>query len=431
MTVASPAADSHVDSWYLATAKGFRDRPALAGDLAVDACVIGGGYTGLSAALHLAERGLSVALLEAHRVGWGAAGRNGGQVGSGQRVDEAELERRFGAGRARELWDLAEEAKHRVRELVARHAIDCDLRPGQLITAAKPLHDRWMRERHEFLANRYGYGDVRYVGSDELRQMLGSSAFHGGLFDAGAFHLHPLNYALGLALACESAGVQIFERTPALGHDGAAPATIRAPGGTVGAGIVVLACDGYLGSLEPRIAAANMPINNFIVATAPLGAERARTVIRDDVCVHDTRFVVNYFRLSADHRLLFGGGENYRAGMPGDIAAFVRPYLLKIFPQLADVAIDYAWGGALGITRTRLPHVGRLGPNVYYAQGYSGHGISIGTLSGQLIAEAAAGTLGRFDVMAQLPAPKWPGGALLRPPLLALGMLWYALRDRL
>ena len=431
MTVVRPAADSHVDSWYLATARGLRDRPAFAGDISVDACVIGGGYTGLSAALHLAERGLSVVLLEARRVGWGASGRNGGQVGSGQRVDEADLEKRFGPTRARALWDLAEEAKNSVRTLITRHGIECDLKSGQLITAAKPVHDRWLRERYEFLWNRYGYSDARYVGPAELREMLGSSDCHGALLDQGAFHLHPLNYALGLARACEAAGVRIFENTRALAYEGSGPAVVRVPDGKVRAGLVVLACDGYLGQLEPRIAAANMPINNFIVATAPLGDERARSVIRDDVCVHDTRFVVNYFRLSSDRRLLFGGGENYRSGMPRDLAAFVRPYLLRVFPQLSDVAIDYAWGGALGITRTRLPHVGRIGANVYFAQGYSGHGISIGTLSGQLIAEAATGTLERFDLMAGLPAPKWPGGALLRPPLLALGMLWYALRDRL
>jgi gamma-glutamylputrescine oxidase len=206
---------------------------------------------------------------------------------------------------------------------------------------------------------------------------------------------------------------------------------VRTGKGEVIARHVVLGCDGYLGNLEPRIASRIMPINNFIVATEPLGEERARSLIRDDVCVHDTRFVVNYFRLSADRRLLFGGGENYRAGFPPDIHAFVRPYVLKVFPQLADAAIEHAWGGALGISRTRLPHVGRLPPNVYFAQGFSGHGISIGTLAGELIAEAVAGTAERFDVLARLPAPAWPGGTLLRWPLLALGMLYYGLRDRI
>lgn len=419
------------DSWYLDTARGLRLRPKLRAAEKADVCVIGGGYTGLSAALHLAERGYDVILLEAHRVGWGAAGRNGGQVGSGQRRDESELESMLGREAARRLWDLAEEAKGIVRERVERHGIDCDLRPGQLIAAAKPAQDEDLRKRADKLARDYDYAQARYVPAAELPAMLGSRAFSGGLLDTGAMHLHPLNFTLGLAGACDAAGVRIYEHSAALDYTLASPASVRTEQGEVTARHVVLGCDGYLGKLEPRIAARIMPINNFIIATAPLGAERARSLIRDDVCVHDTRFVVNYFRLSADGRLLFGGGENYRGGFPADIAAFVRPYMLGVFPQLADVAIDRAWGGTLGISRTRLPHVGRLPPNVFFAHGFSGHGISIGMLAGKLIAEAVAGTTERFDVLARLPAPAWPGGTLLRWPLLALGMLYYSLRDRL
>jgi gamma-glutamylputrescine oxidase len=417
-------------SYYEISAHGRRDRPALGDDIDADVCVIGGGYTGLSAALHLAERGYAVVLLEAHEVGWGAAGRNGGQVGSGQRRDEAELEARFGRDTARRLWDLAEEAKRMVRERIARHAIDCDLKPGQLITAAKPGHAEDLRRRAGRLAEVYGYSQAQFVAREELPRHIASRAFHGALLDGGAMHLHPLDYALGLARACEEAGVRIFEQSRVLDYTHSEPARVRTAQATVTAGHVVLGCDGYLGRLEPRIASRNMPINNFIVATAPLGEARALSLIPGDVCVHDTRFVVNYFRLSADRRLLFGGGENYRAGFPADIAAFVRPYLLRVFPQLADVPIDYAWGGTLGISRTRLPHLGRLPPNVFFAQGYSGHGISIATLAGGLIAEALAGSAERFDLMARLPAPAWPGGTLLRWPLLALGMLYYALRDR-
>lgn len=418
-------------SWYAASARGVRARPRLEGRIVADACVIGGGYTGLSAALHLAERGYDVVLLEAEQVGWGAAGRNGGQVGSGQRRDEGELTQRFGLEMARRLWMLGEEAKALVRERVARHAIDCDPKNGQLITAARAADAVALRRRPERLARDFGYDAMRWIPPGELPAMLASRIFHGALLDAGALHLHPLNYALGLALAAEAAGVRIFEHSAALGYAPGAPLTVRTGTGEVAARCLVLGCDGYLGRLEPRIAAHIMPINNFIVATAPLGAAGARALIRDDVCVHDTRFVVNYFRLTADHRLLFGGGENYRRGFPPDIAAFVRPYLLRVFPQLAGVGIDYAWGGALGISRTRLPHLGRLGANVYFAQGFSGHGISIGSLAGQLIAEAVAGETGRFDLMARLPAPAWPGGTLLRWPLLVLGMLYYALRDRL
>lgn len=429
--MAPATAAGYPDSWYAATARGVVDHPPLRGTARADACVIGGGYTGLSAALHLAERGYSVVLLEARRVAWGAAGRNGGQVGSGQRRDEAELEALLGREWAHRLWDLAGEAKALVRDRVARHGIDCDLRTGQLVAAAKPRHAGHLRERAEKLARDYGYTAARYLPPAELEQVLAARGYHGALLDEGALHLHPLNYALGLAAACVAAGVRIHEHSAALSCTRADPAVVRTAEGEVTARHVVLGCDGYLGRLEPRIASRIMPINNFIVATEPLGAERARALIRDDACVHDTRFVVNYFRLSADRRLLFGGGENYRAGFPPDIAAFVRPYLLGVFPQLADARITHAWGGALGISRTRLPHVGRLAPNVFFAQGFSGHGISIGTLAGALIAEAVAGTAERFDLLARLPAPAWPGGTLLRWPLLALGMLWYAARDRL
>ena len=384
------------DSYFLATARGLKLRPQLRERVTADVCVIGAGYTGLSAALALAERGYAVVLLEAHRAGWGAAGRNGGQVGSGQRKDESELEAEFGRERARQLWDLAEESKDLVRLRVARHNIDCDLTPGQLIVAAKPAHAIAMRSRAEKLGRDYGYHDARYVPQAELPSMLGSQVFFGGLLDRGAMHLHPLNYALGLANACEHAGVRLYEHSAALDYTLADPASVRTDKGEVTARFIVLGCDGYLGNLEPRIAGRIMPINNFIIGTAPLGEERARSLIRDDICVHDTRFVVNYFRLSADRRLLFGGGENYRAGFPPDIRAFVRPYMLKVFPQLAGAAIEYAWGGTLGISRTRLPHVGRLPPNIFFAHGFSGHGISIGTLAGQLIAEAVAGTAERF-----------------------------------
>jgi gamma-glutamylputrescine oxidase len=419
------------DSYYLATARGLKPRPQLRGRVTTDVCVIGGGYAGLSAALQLAERGFDVVLLEAHRAGWGAAGRNGGQIGSGHRKDEAELEARFGRELARRLWNLSEQAKALVRRRIARHNIDCDLTAGQLIVAAKPAHAEILRRRADKLVRDYEYPDARYVTPAELPSMLGSRAFFGGLLDAGAMHLHPLNYALGLAAACEEAGVRLYEHSAALGYTRTDPASVRTAMGEVSARYIVLGCDAYLEGLEPRIATRVMPINSFMIATGPLGEERARSLIRDDVCVHDTRFVVNYFRLSADRRLLFGGGESYGRELPRDIGALVRPRMLKIFPQLADVPVAHAWGGALGISRSRLPHVGRLPPNVFFAQGFSGHGISLGTLAGVLIAEAVGGTAERFDVLARLPAPAWPGGTVLRWPLLVLGMLYYGLRDRL
>jgi gamma-glutamylputrescine oxidase len=416
-------------SWYAATAAPLRRFPPLAGEVEADVCVVGGGYTGLSAALHLAEAGYDVVLLEAQRVGFGASGRNGGQVGSGQRRDQDWLERRLGAARARMLWDMAEEAKALVRALVARHGIACELRPGIIHAAHRPAHAAEYRAEAEKLARDYGYDLVEPLDRAGLAALLDSPAYFGGALDRGGAHLHPLNYALGLARAAAAAGARICEgsRAEAIGEG----PEVRTAAGRVRARFLLVACNGYLGGLLPAVAARVMPINNFIVATAPLGEARARGLIRNDAAVADSRFVVNYFRLSADRRLLFGGGESYGWRFPADIAEVVRPRMLGVFPQLADVAIEYAWGGTLAITVNRLPAFQRLGPGVFSVGGYSGHGVALATLAGKLMAEAVQGTAGRFDVFARLPQRDFPGGAALRWPLLVLAMSWYALRDRL
>ena len=422
-------AGAHPSSWYVATARGLVEYPVLRGALTADVCVVGAGYTGLSTALHLAERGYSVVVLEAQRVGWGASGRNGGQIGTGQRREEAWLEARFGLDTARQLFCLAEESKALVRARISRHAIDCEPGSGQLLCAAKPAHMDALKRRADKLARDYDYPYQRCVARSELSGMLGSSLYVGASLDAQAMYLHPLNYALGLARACTDAGVRIFEQSAVSGHGGAVPLTVRTVGGEVRTRCMVLACNGYLDALQPRLAATIMPINNFIVATEPLGEQRCRELIRDPVAVHDTLFVLNYFRLSADGRLIFGGGENYRRGFPADIAGFVRRYMLRVFPQLGGVRIDYAWGGRLAVTTNRMPHLGRLGPDVYFAQGYSGHGVAMATLAGQLLAEAVAGSSEGFDVFARLRHHRFPGGARLRTPALALAMAWEQLRD--
>lgn len=430
VSAVSPSPESgYPSSYYAATAKGLMPPLRLAESLRVDACIIGGGYTGLSTALHLRERGYSVALLEARRAGWGASGRNGGQIGSGQRQDEADLEQSLGTEMARQLWDSAEAAKSLVRELIQRHNIDCDLSPGQLVTAAKPSHAPELEARVERLSRHYGYDQIRYLSPAQLRDQLASDLYHGATLDSGAMHLHPLNFALGLARACREAGVQLFEDTTVTGYSRDTPTVVETATGRVTADHLIIACNGYLDRLEPRLAGRIMPINNYIVATAPLPEPTA--LIRDRVCVHDTRFVVNYFRLSADGRLLFGGGETYRRRFPDDIAGFVRPYLLRVFPQLAGTSIDYAWGGTLAITLSRLPHIGRLMPQQYFAHGFSGHGVATGCFAGKLVAEAIAGDHAGFDLFAALPIRSFPGGTLLRWPGLVAGMLWYALRDRL
>lgn len=427
---ASAPPEEHPPSWYLATARGLAEHPPLAGATTADVCVVGAGYTGLSTALHLAERGYSVVVLESRRVGWGASGRNGGQLGTGQRREEGELETLFGREAARQLFQLGLAGRDLVRDLVGRHAIDCDLTPGQLLCAAKPEHAAGLADRAAKLERDYGYRQQRVLGRTELRGLVDSPVYHGGVLDSGAAHVHPLNYALGLARACVAAGVRIHEQSPVTGYAGAGPVLVRTGQGEVRARHLVLGCNGYLDALEPRIADRIMPINNFLLATAPLGPLATR-LIADPACVHDTLFVVNYFRLSPDGRLIFGGGENYTRRFPADLKGFVRRQMLRIFPQLSAVPIDYAWGGTLAITMNRLPHLGRLAPNVYFAQGYSGHGIATATLAGQLMAEAIAGTAERFDVFARLPPPPFPGGTLLRWPGQVLGMLWFALRDRL
>ena len=431
LLTANDRAGAYPPSWYAATASPLPPFPALAGTEAADVCVVGGGYTGLSAALHLAEAGFSVVLVEAQRVGWGASGRNGGQMGSGQRRDQDWLEGRFGEARARALWDMAEEAKALVRGLVARFGIACDLKPGIISAACRAGEVAGYHAEAEKLARDYGYGALEPLDRAGIEAMLGTRAYHGGVLDRGAGHLHPLNYALGLARAAAAAGVRIFEGSRAEAVAPGVQPEVRTGRGAVRARFVVVAGNGYLGGLVPEVAARVMPINNFIVATAPLGAEAARALIRDDVAVADLRFVVNYFRLSHDHRLLFGGGESYGWRFPRDIAGVVRPRMLGVFPQLADTAIEHAWGGTLAITVTRMPAFQRIGPTVFSAAGYSGHGVALATLAGKLMAEAVQGTAGRFDLFAALPQPRFPGGAALRWPLLVLAMSWYALRDRL
>jgi gamma-glutamylputrescine oxidase len=403
----------------------------LQGDERADVCVIGAGYSGLSAALHLAERGYSVILLDAERVAFGASGRNGGQLGTGHRKDQRELEEKLGREWAHRLWSLAEDSVATVKGLIEKHKIDCDLKPGVLQAAWKRGETAWLEEEAAHMASEYGYDQLQFIPPSDMRDHVASERYHGGLLDKGAAHLHPLNYALGLARAAKNAGVRIFENSRVTKIDHTDPATIHTAAGKVTANFAILACNGYLKNLEPRIAGRIMPVNNFIIATEPLGEAGAKALIPHDVAVQDTKFVIDYYRLSVDGRLLFGGGENYSARFPKDIAAFVRKPMLRVFPHLADVKIDYAWGGTLAITMPRLPDFGRLAPNVIYAQGFSGQGINIATLAGKLMAEAVAGQAERFDCISELKVPNFPGGTWLRYPGLMAGVLWYTLQDRL
>jgi gamma-glutamylputrescine oxidase len=418
---------AHPRSWYVESAPPFADQPPLEGETQADVCIIGAGYTGLSAALHLAGRGASVVVLEAQRVGWGASGRNGGQVGVGQRVDQLKLEKLCGRETARAAWEIGRDAAALVRELIARHDIDCAFRPGVMYVNHRPRFDAEARRYAARMAERYGH-DAEYLPPEEVAARLGARGVHGGVLEPSGGHLHPLAYARGLARAALAAGARIHEGTEALEIDGTA---VRTPRGRVKAETVIVAANGYLGRLLPEVAGRIMPINNFVLATEPLEEGFARTLIRDDVAVADSRFVVNYYRLSHDRRMIFGGGESYGWRFPIDLKGYVRRRMLRVFPQLARARVTHAWGGTLAITPTRLPVWGEVRPGVFNASGFSGSGVALGTMAGPILAEALAGDRRRLEVMARLPAPSFPGGTLLRRPTLIAAMLLARLRDAL
>ncbi len=428
---ANDRAGQYPPSWYAATATGPAPQPAVAGDLTCDVCVVGAGFTGLSTALHLRERGYDVILLDAQRVGFGASGRNGGQVGTGQRVEQDDLEKMVGIASALRLWHLSLQSVALVRELAAKHAPDAGWTPGIISASHRARYVPHYAAYAEKLNRDYAYDLIRPLDRDEMRAKVGSPAYYGGMVDLGGGHLHPLRFAFGLARACLQAGVRIFEQSRVTAIEPGTPATVRVGAARITAGHVVLGCNGYMGNLQPQVAARVMPINNFIVATEPLSDAQATGLIRDREAVADSKFVINYFRLSEDNRMLFGGGETYGYRFPADIAALVRKPMTEIFPQLADVRIDHAWGGTLGITANRMPHFARLSGNILSLSGYSGHGVAMATLAGQIAAEAVAGQAERFDIMAQVPTHRFPGGAAMRWPLMVLAMVWFSLRDRL
>ena len=419
--------DPLANSYYAATVHRWRSSYEMGEDLSFDVAVIGGGFTGLSAALACAERGFSVILIEREHIGFGASGRNGGQLIPGLRWTASELEDEFGRDRADALFDLCWR-ENRVKARIAKHGIDCDLKPGHLEAAWTPKDFGTMRREAEFLATRFGYqSDI--VAKTDMGGHIASPLYHGGIHDPQGGHFHPLNYAIGLARAAEAAGGRIWEgeRVHRITDNPEGPdvVTDRAH---VGAHYVIDATDSWIGEVEPALGRYTVPIMNYNVATAPLA--NADALLPSDAAVADSRFVLNYFRLSADKRLIFGGGESYSQVPPADIAAFVRPYMAEVFPQIAEAKIDYGWGGVVAVTLNRLPHIGRRG-NIFHAHGFSGHGALVTTIAGELVAEAVAGTAERFDILASLPGKPFPGGKWLRRPLATLGLLYYAMKDKL
>ena len=337
----------------------------------------------------------------------------------------------MGMEHAHRLWELAENSKALVKSLIADHDIDCDLKPGILHADHKKSYVSHSKSYASKLQDDYDYRSIRFVDRDEICNMLGSTAYYGGTLDMDAAHLHPLNFALGLADAAQKAGVRIFENSQVLDLQKGPKVGITTPDAQITASYVIMACNGYIEKLVPKIAARVMPMNNYIVATEPLSEGDAAALIRDDVAVADSKFVINYFRISADKRLLFGGGESYSFKFPSDIKSFVRKPMLDIYPQLKDIRLDYGWGGTLGITLNRMPYVSKVEANILNASGFSGHGVAMATLAGQVLAEAIDGQASRFDVMEKVPTPMFPGGRHLRWPLMVLGMLYYSLRDKL
>ncbi|MDW7746113.1 FAD-binding oxidoreductase [Halomonas sp.] len=425
-----PFERDHAASWYAATANDAPERAALAGEVSCDVCVVGAGFTGISAALHLAERGFSVVVLEAVRVGYGASGRNGGQIVNSYSRDMDVIEEQYGADTARALGDMAFEGNRIIRERVERYAIDCDLRDGNLFAACNARQMQGLRE-HKALWERYGYRELELLEGQAVNREVDTERYTGALVDHGGGHLHPLNLVLGQAAAVESLGGRIYEYSPVTGVAHGEPVVVRTAGGSVRADRVVMAGNAYLKDVLPEIEGKSMPCGTQIITTEPLDEARARALIPNGLAVEDCNYLLDYYRLTRDNRLLYGGGVNYGGSDPADIESVIRPKMLTTFPSLDDVKVDYAWSGTFLMTLNRLPQFGVVNDNVYYAQGYSGHGVTCTHLAGRLIAEVMTGREERFDAFAGLPHLPFPGGRLLRVPLSAIGAWYYAIRDRL
>ncbi len=425
--------DSILDAttWYRATAnRQFAASPAEALPGRVDVCIIGAGLTGLSAALELAKAGRSVAVFDSGPVGWGASGRNGGQVCTGFSPGMEGFERQLGKDDARLCFDVAEEGKRLITSRISEHGIECGLTWGYIHAAARPSHMAGLAGYKDEL-ERYGVTGLTMLTQAELREKLASGSYHGGLREENAGHLHTLNYVLGLADAVTSHGGLVFENLAVQSVSDGRPAVVRLAGGrSVSCGQVIVACNAYLGNLVPGLNHRVMPVASYVITTEVLGQDRATALIRNDEAITDSNFVVDYFRRTADHRLLFGGRCSYSGIHPRDLAANMLPRLTRIFPQLAGVKADFAWGGHIGITYNRLPDVGRDGHSIYYAHGFSGQGVVLSGSLGKILAEAIMGDQARFDVFSRIRHMAFPGG-LLRRPALTAGMLYYRLRDLL
>jgi len=426
--------DLESQNYYYSTAAPPPPHAPLAGETRADVGIVGGGISGLSAALHLAERGYSVVLLEARHLGFGGSGRSGGQSLFGYACGQEKLEKLVGASDARAMWDISLEGMKLQRELIAKHAIACDHVAGHMHVGVKARHDAELRAEVATLQEKYDYRSVRFVEHAELRALVQSPRYTTGIYDSNSGHLNPYKYTLGLGRAAAGAGVRLFENSWVTRLDLATDANTdnlaHTATGSVRARHLLIAGNALLGGLVPELARKLMAVGTYIAATEVLGEERARALISNNAAVADINWVLDYFRRSADHRLLFGGRVSYSGVDPFDSARVLRGRIARVFPQL-NPRIEYAWGGFVDITPNRAPHFGRLAPNAYFLQGFSGHGMVLSGIAGKLTAEAIAGSSERFDVFARIPHGNFPGGTYFRRPALVLAMLWFRLKDLL
>ncbi len=426
-----PGDGRYPGSYYAASANPAPERPPLEGDREIDVCVLGAGYAGLSTALHLAEKGYQVAIVEGARVGWGASGRNGGQIVNGFNASLQTIERRYGRAAATFVAGLVQEGGEIIRARVRDYDIRCDLKNDNVFVALTEAHMRDLRERIAVWES-FGIRNQELLDRNRLRDYVRSDLYVGGVVDRTGGHMHPLNLALGEAAAFETNGGTIHEHSPVIAADiAAAKPVIRTAKGSMTCRVLVLCGNAYLGTVVPELAPRVMPVSTQVMATKPLGEELAASLLPGDACIEDVRWILDYYRLSADRRLLFGGGTVYGGTDPKDIVAKLRPNLDKVFPPLRGVQIDYAWSGNFALSFTRVPQIGRLNANVYFAQGDSGHGVTGTHAFGRMLAEAVDGDLSRFDAFAAMPWRPFPGGQAFRVPYSVVGSWWYGLRDRL
>lgn len=421
----------HIASYYAASANRSPERPPLTGPNEVDVCVVGAGYSGLSTALHLVEKGYKVAILEGARVGWGASGRNGGQIVNGLNASLQTIKKRYGQDTATFVAGLVQEGGEIIRERIKTYDIQCDLKEKNVFTGLTKAHMKELEERKK-LWESYGIKNQEMLDKNQLREHVNSDLYEGGLIDHTGAHMHPLNLALGEAAAFEKLGGTIYEMSMVTGVDtDAVEPVVTTTTGTMTCKTLVLCGNAYLGHVVPTLTSRVMPVSTQVMATEPLGDDLAHSLIPQDACVEDIRYILDYFRLSADKRMLFGGGTVYGGADPRDIKSKLQRNMNKVFPQLKTAKIDFAWSGNFALSFSRVPQMGRIGKNTYFAHGYSGHGVTGSHTFGRILSEAIDGDLTRFDVFENVPWYPFPGGRMFRVPYSMAGSWWYELRDRL